>query len=63
MTIDQFWKKFNRCPLCENYKYQGEVCRSCRWTHHYKKDGVDNFFPSEIGREIMNRNIQEAEND
>lgn len=63
MTIDQFWEKYNRCPLCYLYTSQNESCQKCKWIHRYREDGDDNFFPSEIGREIMNRNIQEAEND
>ena len=62
MNIDDFWKKYNHCPLCEHYVRQGAVCRGCRWEYEHWKGAnvtVDNFTPTISATVMMNREVDE----
>lgn len=62
MTIEDFWKKYNHCPLCENYIIQGLLCDGCRWYFERWKSAemtMDNFFPSVSAMAMMNREVDE----
>ena len=62
MTIDDFWKKYNHCPLCEHYARQGVVCHGCRWEYEHWKDAnvtADNFTPTISATVMMNREVDE----
>ena len=56
MTIDEFWEKYNRCPLCKYYVDQGAFCDYCCWRFP-KADGIDKFFPSGAAIRLMNKEV------
>ena len=63
MTIEQFWQKYNHCPLCRSYVIQGALCDGCKWmwgNGRYTTDtDMDLFKPTDEARERMNREINE----
>lgn len=56
MTIDEFWKKHNRCPLCVNYTYQGFRCFSCKLSYP-GAEGHDRFEPTDKAIKTMNKEV------
>lgn len=61
MTIDDFWKKYNHCPLCRKYLVQGRACDGCKWMYPCKIEGhdFDLFEPTEDAVRAMNREVTE----
>lgn len=62
MTIDDFWEKYNHCPLCIGYNIQGSYCDDCRWQYpsYAKCNGkFDKFQPTEDCMLKMNREVTE----
>ena len=63
MTIEQFWQKYNHCPMCRSYVIQGTLCDGCKWmwgNGRYTTDtDMDLFKPTDEARERMNREINE----
>ena len=63
MTLDQFLRKYNRCPFCRSYDRQGELCRNCRWrfgTGAASADGkIDKFDPNEEWNRRINKEVTE----
>lgn len=62
MTIDDFWKKYNHCPLCRAYASQGAYCDGCKWEsplYEHRPDNLDKFDPKPETIEAMNREITE----
>ena len=59
MTIDDFWKKYNHCPLCENYVYQGALCDGCKWMFPVRSEErpFDKFVPTGEAKRMMNREV------
>lgn len=58
MTIDDFWNKYNHCPLCESYTKQGEFCDGCKWRSPLRHDGdTDKFYPTDECSRLMNREV------
>ena len=31
MELDQFLRKYNKCPFCRSYAIQGNLCYGCKW--------------------------------
>lgn len=61
MTIDDFWKKYNHCPLCRYYAIQGNCCENCKWWLPISdKTDLDLFEPTEDTIRSMNREIDEV---
>lgn len=64
MTLDQFLKKYNKCPFCRSYNIQGELCRNCKWRwsndgHYAKETDMDKFDPTDEWRNLMNKEVAE----
>ena len=62
MTIDDFWKKYNHCPLCSSYKIQGALCDGCKWClpiFEHRIGYIDKFSPTSDCIRMMNRMIAE----
>ena len=60
MTIDDFWKKYNHCPLCIQYSIQNGACDGCRWElpiYVHMEDKFDKFFPTDECISLMNKEI------
>lgn len=59
MTIDEFLKKYNRCPHCEHYTTQGHVCSECKWEFPTTYDRhSDNFSPTDVWMRNLNREVE-----
>ena len=59
MTIDDFWKKYHRCPKCEGYAIQGGRCYGCKFQTPYPKDWeMDLFEPTQECIKAMNREVE-----
>lgn len=58
MTIDMFLKKYNKCPFCESYAMQGELCRGCE-NYIIKGEGIDKFRPKQEWINRMNKEVTE----
>lgn len=56
MTIDDFWKKYNHCPLCVNYAHQELRCFSCKWSYP-GAEGFDRFKPTDKAIQAMNKEV------
>lgn len=63
MTLDQFLKKYNRCPFCRYYAHQGNPCIRCKWRFangEYAKDtDYDGFDPKQEWMDRMNKEVTE----
>lgn len=61
MTIDDFWKKYNHCPLCRLYTIQGQACDGCKWEFpiQSKYRRFDKFDPTEDAIRMMNKEVTE----
>lgn len=60
MTIDDFWKKYNRCPMCEHYDDGQRECIDCRFRHPYTdRNGSEHFRPNERCVIALNREVTE----
>ena len=62
MTIDDFWKKYNRCPMCEHYAKGQRVCVDCWFRDPYaekNKNGSEHFRPNERCVIVLNREVTE----
>lgn len=63
MTIDDFLKKYNRCPFCLHYTQQGNHCYRCMWRFANGKYAnvtcYDGFDPNEEWTKRMNREVTE----
>ena len=61
MTVDDFLRKYNKCPFCRSYNIQGNFCNGCKWqwAHgQYAKDtDFDRFDPTEEWMRMMNREV------
>lgn len=61
MTLDQFLRKYNKCPFCRSYVIQGNLCYVCKWRfghgQYAKETDFDLFDPKESWRELMNREV------
>ena len=60
MTLDEFLKKYNRCPFCLEYSSQ-HVCGDCRYflpLGEYKTK-LDLFRPNDDWIEMINRRVTE----
>ena len=62
MTVDDFLKKYNKCPFCEYYSFQ-KNCRECKWqwaNGQYAKDtDIDKFRPTEEWMHRMSKEVTE----
>lgn len=62
MTVDEFMKKYNKCPFCEYYSRQ-KLCENCKWTYgngQYAKDtDTDRFSPTYEWMRLMNKEVTE----
>lgn len=58
MTIDDFLRKYTRCPFCESYTEQGSLCDGCKYRFH-GADGIDKFMPTPEWTARMNREVTE----
>lgn len=62
MTLDQFLRKYNKCPFCRNYVRQ-RCCRECKWRfangQYAKDDDIDKFDPKEEWGRLMNKEVTE----
>ena len=62
MTVDDFLKKYNKCPFCRNYLFQ-KSCYGCKWQYaqgQYAKDtDVDKFDPGEEWMRRMSAEVDE----
>ena len=63
MTVDDFLRKYNKCPFCMSYNIQGDLCNCCKWkwAHgQYAKDtDLDLFDPTEEWMILMSREVTE----
>lgn len=61
MTIDDFWKKYNHCPLCRKYLIQGGACDGCKWMYPCRIEGrdIDGFDPTEDAIRTINAEVTE----
>lgn len=61
MSIDDFWKKYNHCPLCRSYAVQGRLCDGCKWYVPVRIEGriFDKFEPTEEGKRLLNSEVEE----
>ena len=64
MTLDEFLRKYNKCPFCRSYARQGNLCYGCKWRFghgQYAKEGrdFDLFDPKDSWRELMNKEVTE----
>ena len=62
MTIDDFWKKYNRCPMCEHYTKGQRDCIDCRFRNPYAEksmNGSEHFRPNERCVIALNREVTE----
>ena len=63
MTLDDFWKKYHRCTMCEHDKYQPyDKCHYCIYKFDgYKSEDMteDNFVGSERFMRTINREVDE----
>lgn len=60
MTIDEFLKKYNRCPFCKNYVIQNAACDGCKWADPIVRPGeTDKFGPKEEWIQMMNEEVDE----
>ena len=62
-TIDEFLKKYNRCPFCKEYTSQYR-CGECKYflpIDKYRLWGHDLFNPTEEWYSLMNREVDEDE--
>ena len=61
MTLNEFLKKYTRCPFCWSYAIQGNLCYGCKWRYghgQYAKDtDFDLFDPNEVWKEMMEREV------
>lgn len=64
MTLDDFLKKYNKCPFCRNYRIQGDTCRNCKWRWAYgmyakyaKETDLDRFDPTEEWAQRLNAEV------
>lgn len=64
MTLDEFLKKYNKCPFCRSYMFQTN-CRGCKWRftkiggEPYKENDLDLFDPTDEWRIRMNKEVTE----
>jgi len=59
LTIDEFLKKYNKCPFCVNYVHQ-ENCDQCvHWLPIDRGVSKDLFRPTSAWTELMNREVSE----
>ena len=62
MTLDQFLRKYTKCPFCRNYVRQIN-CRGCQWRfangQYAKDDDIDKFDPKEEWHILMNKEVTE----
>lgn len=68
MTIDEYWKIYNRCPQCRNYTLQGHLCDGCKWLIPIPSDDIlfDKFEPTKDCIDSMNwwySTFEEEQND
>ena len=63
MTVDDFLRKYNKCPFCRSYVRQGNLCYGCKWRNangQYAKDtDFDLFDPTDEWAERMSREVTE----
>lgn len=61
MTVNEFLKKYNRCPFCRTYAIQGSWCIGCKWRfahgQYAKENDVDMFDPKEEWFRRMNKEV------
>lgn len=62
ITLDEFLRKYTKCPFCRSYSIQGNLCYGCkwRWGHgQYAKDtDFDLFDPTEEWTRRMNEEVK-----
>lgn len=63
MTVDEFLKKYNKCPFCRNYTHQ-RTCDRCCWRFgrgHYPPEigEKDGFEPKQEWTDTMNREVDQ----
>ena len=56
MELNDFLRKYNRCPFCEEYKTQTR-CRTCKWRHPYTTCTEDRFTPTQEWNARLNREV------
>ena len=63
MTLDQFLRKYSKCPFCRSYAIQGNLCHGCKWRFahgQYAEDtDLDLFDPKDSWHQRMNREVTE----
>lgn len=63
MTVDEYWKKYNRCPKCVGYNIQGRFCDNCKWKwgdgSYCKNTDFDKFQATDECMRSMTREVTE----
>lgn len=63
MTLNEFLRKYNRCPFCRTYNIQGSWCYGCKWRRgngqYAKENDVDMFDPTEEWFRRLNKEVTE----
>jgi len=62
MTINEFWEKYNHCPLCQAYPVQGDACDNCRYAlpiFGSRPGKDDKFVPTKEAAKAMNEEVTE----
>lgn len=64
MTVDEFLKKYNKCPFFRSYRFQGAVCDHCKfkWSNdgkYSKETDLDKFDPTDEWMIRMNMEVTE----
>ena len=60
MTLDDFLNKYTRCPFCESYLLQGNLCYGCKYKTPYPKENeFDLFRPTDEWIRRINREVDE----
>ena len=58
MTIDEFLKKYNRCPFCRMYTIQNAAGDGCKWADPIVRPyEIDKFDPNEEWMLRMNTEV------
>lgn len=62
MTIDEFWRKYNHCPLCRLYTVQAGACDYCKWytpNREHDPQYLDYYDPTDSAIRAMNKEVTE----
>lgn len=63
MTLNEFLRKYNRCPFCRSYAIQGNLCYGCKWRfahgQYAKEWDFDLFDPTSEWHRRLNKEVTE----